>query len=655
MVQYWGVPILFDKHRHHFRKISLRQYLIIVIVGIILLVTGVLLTISYLQAEEVVLKLDNYFQEYTELNVKERINQVNSGLDLYDNTMNGQIKQAFDPFLDAYNKTGGNLSKLSLFDIQSDMFIDTSGPVDLYVINKKGVVVMSTVPEVLGLNLSQNSDYASKLPVILNGTSFASDRVVRSYSSASAQYLTGTLRKFAFMPTPDHQYLLEIGVTDASFNSHRGNLSYENISQEMNNINPYLDQIRIFDLHKNQFIPGDILPPYDLDPLTIQRLNTTITTRSDQTYLDSNTNNKTRYLFINLTNPDSITDMSVIAEITYSDTLLAEEMSRLISFFSMIGTVTLFFGVVATLGASLLITRPISNIIEDVDTISHGDIDHPIRSVDVREFIQLEQSISLMIRQIRTATEEIERRKTELSIASDIQQSFLPELTPDIQGFAIDARSIPAKEVGGDFYDIISYHIGESAQSRYGVLIADVSGKGVPAALFMALSRTILRVTTRQDLPLPYAISLANDFIYADAKTGMFVSLFYSVVNEGSDRVSFVNCGHNPPVVYHAADQMAKSIEEGGIVLGVDDSVTFTEKSIDLLPGDILVLYTDGVTEAINTIEQMYGLDRLCAVIRDQAERTPGEIIEAVLSDLQTFTKDMEQFDDITLVIIKRV
>ena len=646
---------MINRLKCNFREISLVHYLIIVIIGIIILVTGVLLAISYTHAEEVVLKLDEYFQDYTELNVRERISLVDSGLTLYDSGMNDRVKQAFIPYLHAYNLSDGNLSRLSLPEVKAQLQRESSGTIDLYVINKSGVIIMSTVPDVLNLNLSQSPDYAARIPSLINGSSFAADRVVRSYPSASSPYITGTLRKFAFMPTPDHQYLLEIGVADSAFAFNRGNLSYDLISDEMDDINPYLDQIRIFDMHMNQYVSGGILPPSQLDPLTIQQLNTTIQTRSDQTFVDANSGDRIRYLFINQSSPDSLTDMSVVAEITFSDTLLQEEMHQLISFFVGVGIFAILFGLIITLGASFLMTRPISEIIEDVDIISHGDMDHSIRNVRVREFIRLKQSITLMIRQIRSATMEIEHRKTELSIASDIQQSFLPDIIPVLPGFDMSARSIPAKEVGGDFYDIIPLQTEEKLSTGYGVVIADVSGKGVPAALFMALSRTIIRVITGQNISLPDAIKTANTFIYEDARTGMFVSLFYAMLKENSDQISYVNCGHNPPALYSASTRSTREVGEGGIVLGVDDDISLVQESITMMQGDILVLYTDGITEAIDGKNEMYGLNRLFSVIETHATRTSSEIVESILADLHTFTRGLDQFDDITLIVIKRI
>ena len=642
-----------DQMKHYLRQISLRQYLIIIMICIVLLVTGFLLTISYFQAEEVVLKLDEYFQEYTELNIRERVSLVEIGLTLYDSGLNGELKPAFEPYVQAYNLSGGNLSRIDYSGLQKMISRNVSGTVDLYVINRSGIIIRSTVPDVLYLNLSQNQDYFTKIPKLIDGSSFAGDRVVRSYSSADAENLTGTLRKFAFMPTPDHQFLLEIGVADRSFSDIRSNLSYDLISDEMSDINPYLDNIRVFDIHKNLFVKGGVIPPDALDPVTNAHLDEVISSRSDKTYYN-NEKERVHYLFINQSNADSVSDMSVIVEVLYSGTLLQEEIGELVTFFSGIGLFAVLLGIILTLWASRVITRPIADIVEDVDLIAQGDLDHQIRSMKVREFARLEQSITLMIHRIRETSKEIERRKTELSIAAGIQRSFLPECIPDIAGFDIAAKNIPAKEVGGDFYDIIPYIHGEGGIRRFGVLIADVSGKGVPAALFMALCRTIIRITAKDETCTADVLAEANEIITADARSGMFVSLFYGLITEGGSAMTYVNAGHNPPVFFRARDQTAGLLHEGGMVLGVDDSVRFQEEVIDLHTGDVVVFYTDGITEAIDANTRMYGEERLSRVITEYADTSAAMIRDAILQDLSIFTGSCDQFDDITVLVIKK-
>ncbi|MFH0968706.1 MAG: hypothetical protein V1862_13585, partial [Methanobacteriota archaeon] len=229
-----------DKIRQFFKNFSLQQYLVIMIVCIIIFVTIVLLTISYHQAEIVMLELDTTFQKYTEMNIVDRVSLVDDGLKLYDNELNSRMRESFKPYIDAYTINSGDLSKIDYPGVKDTVHMMISGNVDLYVINRSGIIIRSTLPEVLYLNLSQNPDYAKKIPELIDGSLFAADRVVRSYPSADAKYLNGTLRKFGFMPTPDHKYLLEIGVADLPYVNERANLSYSLISDEVKENNPFL-------------------------------------------------------------------------------------------------------------------------------------------------------------------------------------------------------------------------------------------------------------------------------------------------------------------------------------------------------------------------------------------------------------------------------
>lgn len=647
-----------EKIKQVARNFSLRHYLFGVMITIILLVTVSLVTVTYLQTEEAVQELDLFLQSLTELNIRERIALINSGLALYDSGPDARIKGAFGTFLAAYNRSGGDISRIDYTAVQEQVSRNLSGRADLYVINGSGIILASTVPDVLYLNLSQNPDYQKRIPEIINGTGFVADRVVRSYSSASDPELTGIFRKFAFIPVPDHRYLLEIGVSDLSDDQARDNLSYSLISDQLDDLNPYLDEIRIFDIHRNLFVRDGVVPPGSLDPVTLSRLDEVIASRSDATFLRGPSLDggpgRVRYLFINLSDPGSVSDMSVIAELTYSDSLREAILSRISVFYFLVAAGAVLMGLLLSFWASRFLTRPISDIVGDVDMIARGDLDHQIRSMDVREFSRLEQSITLMIRRIRAATEEIQQRKTELSIAAEIQQSFLPSRIPAIPGLDIAARTLPVKEVGGDFYDIIPFSGAMGEEQRYGVLIADVSGKGVPAALFMALCRTIIRVTVKDSVNAADALFEANRSISADSVTGMFVSVFYGLITEGISTITCVNAGHNPPVVFRNEGRQVSLLSEGGMVLGVDASFRFEEEETDLHPGDILVLYTDGVTEANNHNGEMYGTDRLVQTLSSHAGLTAAGILDAIITDLFSFTGEEEQFDDITLLVIKR-
>jgi len=259
-----------------------------------------------------------------------------------------------------------------------------------------------------------------------------------------------------------------------------------------------------------------------------------------------------------------------------------------------------------------------------------------------------------LITEKRTAEEresyrrELERTEYEMETARGIQQIFLPESTPQIEGFELAALNLPARQVGGDFYDFIPV-----SEGKWGIIIADVSGKGVPAALFMALSRTLVRANVADNPTASQAMQKANHLISQEAKMGMFVTLFYAVLDPEKRRLQYVNAGHNPPFVVKKSSGDVILLRASGIAMGVIDDVSLEEKEIELDSNDIVVFYTDGITEAINRAGEQFGEKRLIETINRNANLPVKDLIDRVKDEVFTFAQDQPQFDDFTLVILK--
>lgn len=253
-----------------------------------------------------------------------------------------------------------------------------------------------------------------------------------------------------------------------------------------------------------------------------------------------------------------------------------------------------------------------------------------------------------------TLVREMERKNTELAIAAGIQQSFLPDTITQIEGYEIAARSVMAKEVGGDFFDIIPLEVVPLGTGRLGIMIADVSGKGIPAALFMALSRIVVRVNATWYRQQPAAaIRDSNTIIANDSKSGMFVTLWYGLLDAEARQLTYVNAGHNPPILFRAADRSLSELPATGIAMGVLNDASYGQESIAMAPGDVLVLYTDGITEAEDENLGMFGTGRLQQVITDSSALPADAICTAILDAVKAFTGDHPQSDDITLMVIR--
>jgi serine phosphatase RsbU (regulator of sigma subunit) len=636
-----------------FKRLSIGYYLIFVIVCIILLVIGFLITASYLQAKQDTITQDEYLRQYTELNTRESAFLVNKGLDLFDSTLNDKMEAAFKDYLDEYAKSGGDLSKIDYMGLKSTLGTNFDGDLDVYVINESGVIIQSTVPDVLGLDLSKYADYSHSLPKILAGDSFVADRVVRSVADANATEVTGKLRKFAFMPTPDHRYLLELGLDSSSFDNERADLSYFNTAKKLEAINPNLKSIRVFDVHKNLFTEGGVYRSPTPDPEQERILDTVLATRSDYMAVSPDQHILKKYLFVNLSGGNSASDMSVVTELTYSDENLVKKLNDLLVFHLSLGVIAVVLGIIAAYGAALLITRPVNEIVEDVEIISRGKLDHTIRSMMNAEFTRLEQSINLMIRRIKEESEDLERKNAELQIAAKIQESFLPAIIGPVPGYDIAAMSIPAKVVGGDFYDIIPGTRMRGDKEQVGIIIADVSGKGLSAAIFMALSIVVIRVNAAWHKMPEDIFRDTNAIITAEQKADMFVTAFFGILDRTHKTFTYVNAGHNSPMVLHTGDDHIIELEPTGIALGLMEDSPYKKATVSLTSGDIVVLFTDGVTEATNMQEELYGEERLRLIILANRRLSAGEITNKILLDVQEFTGEAPQSDDITLLVVK--
>jgi sigma-B regulation protein RsbU (phosphoserine phosphatase) len=235
-----------------------------------------------------------------------------------------------------------------------------------------------------------------------------------------------------------------------------------------------------------------------------------------------------------------------------------------------------------------------------------------------------------------------------MEIAGGIQQGFLPESPPRIEGVELAALNSPAREVGGDFYDFIPV-----CQDKWGLVIADVSGKGIPAALFMASSRTLVRANAIGNPTASQATRRANDLIVEDDRANMFVTLFYSVLDPTRKTLSYVNAGHNPPLMFRRESRDIMLLQAKGIALGVVPNIELEEREISLRKGDVVVLYTDGVTEAVNDREEQFGQQRLIQLVEEGRNLAAQELVTRIQQGVTAFSTGQPQFDDITIMVIK--
>ena len=264
---------------------------------------------------------------------------------------------------------------------------------------------------------------------------------------------------------------------------------------------------------------------------------------------------------------------------------------------------------------------------------------------------------ALALEKARLHQEEIQRNRLqeELSVARQIQLSMLPPSCPVFKGWQFAAHYQTARQVGGDFYDFFSVPVAGGDQERLAVIVADVADKGVPAALFMALSRTTIRNVAISDRTPAAALAQANEFILSDSQTDLFLSAFYALFTAGSGRLTYCNAGHNPPLWYQSERDAFQPLSGDGIVLGVLEDVSLQDTAVEVAPGDLIIFYTDGVTEAMNDEMEEFGVRRLQGAIAGSADGDAANVLEAIVAAVDAYTGEMARWDDITLVVAQRL
>lgn len=251
----------------------------------------------------------------------------------------------------------------------------------------------------------------------------------------------------------------------------------------------------------------------------------------------------------------------------------------------------------------------------------------------------------------RLFLEEIEKKKleNELHLALEIQKNLLPKSSPKITGYDIEGISRPTKAVGGDYFDFIKIN-----DKKWLIVIADVSGKGVPASLLMANLQAAIRTVAPLDLSLNSILKNINTLIFENTSPEKFITLFIAEINNEDNLFRYINAGHNPPIYINQKYQ-SRELSEGGLILGIIKEIEdFEQGEIKLENGDIIFCYTDGLSEAYNGDEE-FGIDRIQNILTTKAQNTSSEIIEEMLKEVQNFSGEKEQYDDITMITIKKI
>jgi serine phosphatase RsbU (regulator of sigma subunit)/transposase len=316
--------------------------------------------------------------------------------------------------------------------------------------------------------------------------------------------------------------------------------------------------------------------------------------------------------------------------------------------------------VLSTTGAYFLMTfliAPIRTLTEGMLAVSEGRLDHRIVIHSNDEFGQIASVFNEMTQRFNEAQKNLleqERLQQEMQVAQEIQHTLLPREKPIVEGYELGSMYRSAKEVGGDYYDFVWVD-----ENILGVAVADVSGKGIPGSLVMTMIRTALRLEARGNHSATDVMDKVNSFVTRDMKKGMFVTMFYIILDARRRIINYSSAGHNPMILYREENKEVYFLKPRGFPLGIDlpnpelFAKSLTQESVKLKKGDLLLLYTDGITEAMNPRREQYGEQRVIDIIKQHHQLTAEEFVEKLSEDIATFTEDYPQNDDITFVAIK--
>jgi len=299
-------------------------------------------------------------------------------------------------------------------------------------------------------------------------------------------------------------------------------------------------------------------------------------------------------------------------------------------------------GIKSMLSVGLLINgQPIGALSVYTDRLHHFTKDQ------VQLFKGIANEASVVIEKAMLYQERMENQRIEqeLAAAAKIQANLMPHEIPQIQHLQIAAKNVPSQMIGGDFYDFIPF-----SDTHLGIVIADVSGKGIPGAILMASTRASLRAYLEEPHFVKEAMSRLNRVLFRETQSDQFVTLFYGMLDTQDKTFTYTNAGHNPPILFRNSEKIL--LNKGGLILGAFPEVSYEEEVISLLEGDLLLFYTDGITESQNDQDEYFGVEGISRIVENNRSKSSGEIMDAILDEVSNFNAGSSMNDDTTIMVL---
>ena len=507
---------------------------------------------------------------------------------------------------------------------------------EINVVDSNGLVIDSTLDELIG-NFDMNSTEQSKEFMVLT------DKETEHVQLYSPQGFDGiTMRKYAGISL-DNGGFIQVGydadqfhdmlddfVVDVTKNRHVGSTGFVAVCDEN------------FNLVTHTEMNGKHISTIGIVPDEAMLEGKTSTELYKTNVINEATNFSEEYIYCFT----SVEGYCIIAAMPFAEAMLMRDASLYTSIFMLILIFAALFIFIYFLIKKVIINN-LQKINGTLSEITGGNLNV---KVDVRsnaEFSSLSDDINSTVSTLKKYIAEAAARiDKELEYAKQIQLSALPCVFPDTDEYSVYAQMIAAKEVGGDFYDFYSLD-----ESTVFFLAADVSGKGIPAAMFMMTAKTIIKDLAERGLSVNEIFTLANEKLCENNESGMFVTAWMGKFDLTTGKLSYANAGHNPPIVVHGNGECEYLKSRPGFVLAGMDGIKYRENEITLKKGDRIFLYTDGVTEATDINETLYGENRLLAYMDNNKTLNAQALLSGLKEDIDRFAGDAPQFDDITMLI----
>jgi len=391
------------------------------LLAILLAMAPLICLISLVDSVGVCLELEKHTREVrnqTGSGVTLSILLVDAGVKLFDNTLNHEMAEGCGPVLAEYERAGRDPAEMDLLRVREEL----GGRMDIYVVNANGVIEYTTYAPDLGLDFREIPSFYDRITELRLGDAFAADRVVTGIAA-------GELRKYAYMPSPDHRCLFELGLVESEFCEYRTALNYGDTVRELVNLNPEILGIRIFNC-LGERITGEAHPDDDRRlPLVRQAYRERTTLEAE----NATAGELTRYLFVDLTDSGAASDMSMVVELTYTTKAAEEKIAGLLA--RQVGILLIGFALIGCLSAVavFILTRPVRSLVEDVDAVAGGDLSHPIRVGGSEEFVHLGESINAMVASLKETMQRLRESEEEIIRHSHTLEEQVRERTADLE------------------------------------------------------------------------------------------------------------------------------------------------------------------------------------------------------------------------------